>query len=47
MLRAVDLQMAHPMREGESLDIRAGVDTNFNAVLQKLGLQATAHSQYG
>ena len=37
-------QMPHPKREGETLDIRAGVDTDFNAVLKKLGLQATAHS---
>ena len=47
MLRAMRLQMPHPMREGETLDIRAGVDTDFNAVLKKLGLQATAHGQYG
>ena len=39
--------MPRPMREGESLDIRAGMDTDFNAVLGKLGFQATAHSQYG
>ena len=43
MLRAMRLQMPHPTREGETLDIRAGVDTDFNAVLKKLGLQATAH----
>ncbi|MBL6919142.1 MAG: tRNA pseudouridine(65) synthase TruC [Puniceicoccaceae bacterium] len=47
MLRAMRLQMPHPMREGETLDIRAGVNTGFNSVLRKLGLQATAHSQYG
>ena len=47
MLRAMRLQMPHPMRDGETLDIHAGVDTDFNAVLKKLGLQATAHSQYG
>ena len=37
MLRAVKLQMPHPMRAGETLDIRAGVDSDFEAVLSKLG----------
>ena len=47
MLRAVRLQMPHPMREGKTLDICAGVNSDFNAVLEKLRLQTTAHSQHG
>lgn len=47
MLRTVRLQMPHPMREGKTLDICAVMDTDFNAVLKKLRLQATAHSQHG
>ena len=43
MLRAMRLQMPHPMREGETLDIRAGVDTKFNTVLRNLGLHAMTH----
>ena len=47
MLRAVRLQMPHPMREGKTLDICAGVNSDFDAVLEKLRLQTTAHSQHG
>lgn len=43
MLRAMRLQMPHPMREGETLDIRVGVSTEFDTVLRSLGLQAMTH----
>ena len=47
MLRAMHLRMPHPMRKGETIDIYAGVNSDFNAVIKKLGLQVTTHSQYG